>query len=60
MVQETNEKDLLREGEMLQKDYLGNRRRFCQRVKGEERATKRSASIEARDGEVLTGKERYK
>ena len=42
---------------MLQKDYLGNRRRFWQRMKGEERATKMSASIEARDGEVLIGKE---
>ena len=42
---------------MLQKDYLGNRRRFWQRVKEEERAIKMSASIEARDGKVLTGKE---
>ena len=30
---------------MLQRDYLGNRRRFWQSVKGEERATKMGASI---------------
>ena len=39
---------------MLQRDYLGNRRRFWQKVKGEERSSKTSDSIEAKDGELLT------
>ena len=34
VVREAKEKDLVREGKMLQRDYLGNRRRFWQRVKG--------------------------
>ena len=37
--------------------YVSNRRRFWRKVKGEERAIKASGSIEAKDGEVLTGKE---
>ena len=56
-VQEAKEKDLVREGKMLQRDYLGNRRRFWQKVKGEERSSKTSDSIEAKDEELLTGKE---
>ena len=56
-VQEAKEKDLVREGKMLPRDYLGNRRRFWQKVKGEERSSKTSDSIEAKDGELLTGKE---
>ena len=42
---------------MLQGDYLGSRKRFWQKVKGEERSSKTSDSIEAKDGELLTGKE---
>ena len=57
MVREAKEKDLVREGKMLQKDYLSNRKRFWQKVKGEGRAPKMNASIEAKDGKVLTGKE---
>ena len=53
-VREAKEKDLVREGKMLQRDYLGNRRRFWQKVKGEERPSKTSDSIEAKDGELLT------
>ena len=56
VVREAKEKDLVREGKMLQKDYLSNRRRFWQKVKGEERAPKTNASIETKDGKVLTGK----
>ena len=57
VVREAKEKDLIREGEMLQRDYLGNRRRFWQKVKGEEkRACQISDSIETKDGELLTGK----
>ena len=41
---------------MLQKDYLSNRRRFWQKEKGEERAPRTNASIETKDGKVLTGK----
>ena len=41
---------------MLQKDYFSNRRRFWQKVKGEERALKTNASIETKYGKVLTGK----
>ena len=42
---------------MLQRDYLGNRRRFWQKVKGEEKwACQISDSIETKDGELLTGK----
>ena len=48
---------MVREGKMLQKDYLGNRRRFWQKVKGVERSSKTTDSIEAKDGELLTGKE---
>ena len=57
VVQEAKKKALVREGKMLQKDYLSSRRRFWQKVKGEERAPKTNASIEAKDGKVLTGKE---
>ena len=56
-VREAKEKDLVREGKMLQKDYLSNRMRFWQKVKGEERAPKTNASIETKDGKVLTRKE---
>ena len=57
VVREGKEKDLIREGEMLQRDYLGNRRRFWQKVKGEEKqACQISDSIETKDGELLTGK----
>ena len=56
-VREAKEKHLIREGERLQRDYLGNRRRFWQKVKGEEkRACQISDSIETKDGELLTGK----
>ena len=55
-MREAKEKDLIREGEMLQRDYLGNRR-FWQKEKGEEkRACQISDSIETKDGELLTGK----
>ena len=40
VVREAKEKDLAREGKMLQKNYLSNTRRFWQKVKGEERAPK--------------------
>ena len=54
VVREAKEKDLIREGEMLQRDYLGNRKRFWQKMKGEEnRAYKTSDSVEAKDGEWL-------
>ena len=33
-VREATKKDLVREGKILQRDYLGNRRRFWQKVKG--------------------------
>ena len=56
-VREAKEKDLVREGKMLRRDYLGNRRRFWQKVKGKERSSKTSDSIESKDGELLTGKE---
>ena len=56
VVWEAMEKDLVREGKMLQRDYLINKGRFWQKVKGEERAPKMSASIDVKDGEVLTGK----
>ena len=57
VVWETKGKDLVTEGKMLQKDYLSNRKRFWQKVKGEERAPKTNASIETKDGKVLTGRE---
>ena len=56
-VREAKEKDLVREGKMPQRDYLGNRRRFWQKVNGEERSSKKRDSVEAKDGELLTGKE---
>ena len=37
VVREAKEKDLIREGEMLLRDYLGNRRRFWPKLKGEEK-----------------------
>ena len=54
MVQEAKEKELIKCGKELQKDFLGNRRNFWKKVRGKEVMHKWSLGIENEEGTLLT------